>query len=260
VVGGLAGMGSAFSTSAAPAAGEPDPDEGIEKLARMLAGGRSMTVFTGAGCSVEPPSSIPDFRSPGGLWSRYDPAVYCEYNTFVGQPHLFWEMATELTRDIHAINGGTQEELLETGTVRHARPNAAHVAIADLERLGCVTACITQNIDGLHGKAGSSSVIELHGRQSSATCMACGAGCETEAEVIPQWVAWQQAQGAGGSFVPTCPQPGCEGVLKPDVTLFGEALPTGAYARAVGKVLAAPICLVVGTSLNVFPRAQSLAS
>lgn len=112
-----------------------------------------MTVFTGAGCSVEPPSSIPDFRSPGGLWSRYDPAVYCEYNTFVGQPHLFWEMATELTRDIHAINGGTQEELLETGTVRHARPNAAHVAIADLERLGCVTACITQNIDGLHGKA-----------------------------------------------------------------------------------------------------------
>lgn len=146
-------MGSAFSTSAAPAAGEPDPDEGIEKLARMLAGGRSMTVFTGAGCSVEPPSSIPDFRSPGGLWSRYDPAVYCEYNTFVGQPHLFWEMATELTRDIHAINGGTQEELLETGTIRHARPNAAHVAIADLERLGCVTACITQNIDGLHGKA-----------------------------------------------------------------------------------------------------------
>jgi len=108
-------MGSASSTSAAPAAGEPDPDEGIEKLARMLAGGRSMTVFTGAGCSVEPPSSIPDFRSPGGLWSRYDPAVYCEYNTFVGQPHLFWKMATELTRDIHAINGGTQEELLETG-------------------------------------------------------------------------------------------------------------------------------------------------
>ena len=188
-------MGSAFSTSATPAPGEPDPDEGIEKLARMLAGGRSMTVFTGAGCSVEPPSSIPDFRSPGGLWSRYDPAVYCEYNTFVGQPHLFWEMATELTRDIHAINGGTQEELLETGTIRHARPNAAHVAIADLERLGCVTACITQNIDGLHGKAcffpppfplslhvsrtrcagcgqsvpavahqaGSSSVIELHG-------------------------------------------------------------------------------------------------
>ena len=167
-------MGSAFSTSATPAPGEPDPDEGIEKLARMLAGGRSMTVFTGAGCSVEPPSSIPDFRSPGGLWSRYDPAVYCEYNTFVGQPHLFWEMATELTRDIHITNGGTQEELLETGTVRHARPNAAHVAIADLERLGCVTACITQNIDGLHGKACSFLPLSLSLHVSRTRCARCG--------------------------------------------------------------------------------------
>jgi len=233
-----------------------DPEEAsyslehsLQEASAIIARASSISAFTGAGISVE--SGIPDFRSPGGLWAKYNPMVYCEYSNFCRQPHMFWQMGRELALQIHAANGGSQD--LRQG-LREAEPNSAHHALAELEHMGLLRTVITQNIDSLHQKAGSSHVIEIHGTIATATCINSGRQVE-QSEILRQWVAFQEAsphaQLATDQWVPR--HPGTNGVLKPDVTMFGEALPAGAFGKAWRAVLSSSVCLVVGTGLNVFP-------
>jgi len=178
-------------------------------------------VLTGAGVSTE--SGIPDFRSAGGIWSRYDPMEYATIDAFRRHPAKVWDFYSK-----------------RLGILAEARPNAAHLALAELERRGLVEAIVTQNVDRLHQAAGSVQVIEVHGSIRTASCLACGRRepFERVVELLP---------------VPGCAT--CGEVLKPDVVMFGELLPEGAMERATELVLGAGLVLVVGTSLEVYPVA-----
>jgi NAD-dependent deacetylase len=199
--------------------------EDIEKVARMIRDSRKIVALTGAGISVE--SGIPDFRSPGGLWTRYDPSVYATFESFVNDPAKFWSMAAEL------------HPLLES-----AKPNPAHLALSELERMGKCEAVITQNIDDLHQAAGSTDVLELHGTYRTGTCLACGT-CHEYDEI--------KQTGRYGE-VPSCKD--CGGVIKPDVILFGEPLNAPVLHRAVELASACDLMLVIGCGLEVFPAAS----
>eukprot|EP00928_Gymnodinium_smaydae_P005935 TRINITY_DN12060_c0_g1_i2.p1 TRINITY_DN12060_c0_g1~~TRINITY_DN12060_c0_g1_i2.p1 ORF type:complete len:302 (+),score=55.36 TRINITY_DN12060_c0_g1_i2:173-1078(+) len=246
-------MGLGLSSSAQyadPASSEYSLDAALEAAAEAIASAGSMTAFTGAGASVE--SGIPDFRSPGGLWSKYNPMVYCEYQNFCQRPYMFWQMGRELALEVHKANGGSEEDLRQG--LREAAPNAGHVALAELEEMGILRTVITQNIDSLHQRAGSSKVIEIHGTMATASCMVSGRQV-TQSEILRQWVAFRaqnpDANVATDKWVPRHPE--TNGVLKPDVTMFGEALPTGALGSSWAAVLGSPVCLVVGTGLDVAP-------
>lgn len=175
---------------------------------------------TGAGISV--PSGIPPFRGKEGLWERYDPEVYSHISSFLEAPERFWEM---------------YHQRLSICTT--AKPNPAHTAMAEMERAGILRSVITQNIDGLHQAAGSRRVIELHGNLRHVVCLRCGSRFPTRERV-------------GSEGVPLCD---CGAPLKPDVVLFGEALPSTAFSEAVGEVESASLVLVVGTSCVVWPAA-----
>ena len=193
-------------------------------LAALLRLRQPCVVLTGAGISTE--SGIPDFRSPGGIWAKYDPMEYASIGAFRRDPVKVWEF--------YAL----RFELLRT-----AEPNAGHLALADLERRGLVEAVVTQNVDGLHERAGSRAVVEVHGSIRSASCLDCGQRVGLE-DVI---VALRDAA------APPCPQ--CAAVLKPDVVMFGELLPAGAIDRAGELARQAGLLLVVGSSLEVQPVA-----
>jgi NAD-dependent deacetylase len=169
---------------------------GLSRLAELVRGARSVVALTGAGISV--PSGIPDFRSPGtGLWANVDPMAVAHIDVWRSDPERFWGFY------------GQRFHLLE-GT----EPNAAHVALVELERRGVLRAVITQNIDRLHRKAGTTELIEVHGSIATSSCMACGAR-HPLAEV-------RERLAADPAGVPRCD---CGRPLKPDVVLFGEWLP-----------------------------------
>ena len=181
-------------------------------------------VLTGAGISTE--SGIPDFRSASGIWADIDPFEVASIQAFRRDPVRVWAFYRE------RIN-----------MLRDAEPNTAHEALAELERQGFVRAVVTQNIDILHTRAGSSEVIEVHGSIRSAVCLRC------------LWV-----EGADGVLsqlerreAPLCVQ--CGEILKPDVTLFGELLPADAIEKATDLARTAELVLVVGSSLEVWPVA-----
>lgn len=184
-----------------------------------------VVALTGAGISVE--SGIPDFRSPGGLWTKYDPLLYGTYESFVNHPERFWEMAKELN------------PLLE-----EAEPNPAHYALAELERLGKCRAVITQNIDHLHQRAGSSDVLELHGTHRTGHCTACQRVFSLEE---------MKELSCGGDKVACCPQDDTS--IKPDVVFFGEPLDSRILSRAAELASTSDLMLVVGCSLEVYPAA-----
>jgi NAD-dependent deacetylase len=194
-------------------------------LAELLRESRSTVVLTGAGVSTE--SGIPDFRSPTGWWARFDPAIYSSIDTFRRDPRRVWEFH------------GPRLRLLAG-----AQPNAAHLALAELERRGLVRAVVTQNIDMLHVKAGSCDVVEVHGSMRTSSCPACGARYPG-ARVLPL----VDEHGA-----PPCPA--CGEILKPDVVLFGEVLPAAAIDRAYALAQEAELLLVIGSSLQVYPVAS----
>lgn len=199
----------------------------IEALAETCASADTVVVLTGAGIST--PSGIPDFRSDGGLWERFDPTDFF-YENFKADPAGFWELRTEL-----------QEEVYE-GDIE---PNPAHTALADLEADGVVDVVATQNIDGLHTDAGSETVLELHGNANWVACERCG-------ERSPMQPILDRVD--AGELPPRCES--CEGVLKPDVVLFGESLPEAAIREAREKAQAADVFLTIGTSLTVEPAAS----
>lgn len=200
----------------------------IEKLAALIAGASRIVVFTGAGVSTE--SGIPDFRSPGGIWSRFDPEEFTIYR-FLASPE------TRLKQ---------WRILIESGVIVDAQPNGAHFAVAELEKLGKLDCVITQNIDNLHQKAGNDPdrVYELHGTMNHARCL----GCQQRYAMKDLLARIRLDAGA-----PLCPA--CDGILKPDVIFFGEQLPAEALRQAVDHSRRCDLLIVVGSSLVVYPAA-----
>lgn len=206
----------------------------VTTLAARIRAARSVVALTGAGISV--PSGIPDFRTPRtGLWANVDPMEIAHIDAWHRDPARFW-----------AFYGQRFQSL------RDKRPNRAHDALVELERLGFLDAVITQNIDRLHERAGSGSarpgggeLIELHGTIAHSSCLECGAR-HPLAEV--QERLEEDPQG-----VPRCD---CGRPLKPDVVLFGELLPQEALERAQTLALRADLLLCIGSSLEVYPVAE----
>lgn len=194
----------------------------IRAVARELARADCAVALTGAGVSTA--SGIPDFRGPQGLWRRVDPAKF-EIRYFEEHPDEVWGLFV-------SHFGGIE-----------ARPNAAHLALAELEAMGRLCAVITQNVDGLHQAAGSRRVVELHGSLKHARCMACGALRDLR-EVVA----------AFSGSAPRCAR--CGGLLKPDVVFFGEPLPREAVEEALMLAEMAQVFMAVGTSLYVAPANQ----
>ena len=197
---------------------------GHSKLAELIRERQPCVVLTGAGISTE--SGIPDFRSPTGIWAQYDPMEYATITAFRRDPVKVWEFYS-----------------LRFDVLTRAEPNVGHRALAELERRGLVRAIVTQNIDGLHQRAGSHEVVEVHGSIRTASCLACGTRVPLE-EVV---AALAQA--------PAPPCPACGEILKPDVVMFGELLPADAMDRAAALAREAGVLLVVGSTLEVYPVA-----
>jgi NAD-dependent deacetylase len=201
-------------------------DQQIEAAAALISQANSIVAMTGAGIST--PSGIPDFRSPhSGLWDHADPLEVASIFAFRQSPQHFYDWVRPLS-----------SLLLE------AKPNPAHYALAALEEVGKLRAVITQNIDDLHGKAGSKTVYELHGHLRQVTCTQCYQ-IEDSSEVFAKFLKDGQV-----------PRHTCGGVLKPGVILFGEQLPMREYVLAQLAVETADLMLVVGSSLEVAPASD----
>ncbi len=193
----------------------------VGRLAELIRAHQPCVVLTGAGVSTE--SGIPDFRSATGIWARYDPMEYASIWAFEADPAKVWDFYAR-----------------RLGVLTEAEPNQAHLALAELERRGLVSAVVTQNIDLLHERAGSRDVIEVHGSIRTSSCRSCGLRVPLE-------------QVLGLLPVPECPA--CSTVLKPDVVMFGELMPERELARSLELARGAALLLVVGSSLEVHPVA-----
>jgi NAD-dependent deacetylase len=199
-----------------------------EKLAQLIVQSRKVVVFTGAGISTE--SGIPDFRSPGGIWSRYDPEDFT-IQKFLSGPaarKTIWKLS------------------LEGGLLTEAKPNLAHHAIAELYQLDKLDCVITQNIDNLHQRAGvpGDRVFELHGNMEWVVCL----GCHRRFP-MPEVLRMIEE----GAEVPDCPE--CKGILKPDAVFFGEALPQETLQEAIRRAKNCDLLVVIGSTLVIYPAA-----
>jgi NAD-dependent deacetylase len=199
----------------------------IDRAAELVRRSSRIVVFTGAGVSTE--SGIPDFRSPGGIWDRYQPVEYGEFVSSRAARERYWTRSRE-----------TYPMLAQ------ALPNPAHRAIARLERLGQLDCVITQNVDGLHQKAGNSpeKVLELHGNTHWVVCLSC-----SHRSPRAQW----QPVLESGATVLDCPD--CGGILKALTVSFGQPMPEWETAEAERRSRKCDLFLVVGSSLVVFPAA-----
>lgn len=201
--------------------------ESLNQALVLLKNARSVVVLTGAGIST--PSGIPDFRSDKtGLWSLTNPFEIATLWAFREHPKRFYNWMRPLAKDILT-----------------ARPNPAHFALAKMERMGKVTAIVTQNIDGLHQKTNASKVMEIHGHLRSMSCLDCGYHDES-ASYLDSFLQSGEP--------PRCPR--CGSVMKPDIILFGEALPHETVVAAQEATLHSDLMLVVGSSLEVMPAAD----
>jgi NAD-dependent deacetylase len=203
--------------------------EEIERLAQLIIESQKVIAFTGAGISTE--SGIPDFRSPGGIWNRYDPEDFT-IQKFLKSPAArknIWRMS------------------IEGRLLAEAEPNLAHYAIAELYQLGKLDCVITQNIDNLHQKAGvpENKVFELHGSVGWAVCLNCR-------RRFPMPEVLQKIK--DGTEVPNCPD--CRGILKPDAVFFGEALPQETLREAICRAQSCDLFIVIGSTLVVYPAAH----
>jgi len=201
-------------------------EELLKKTVDIIAASDYVVAFTGAGISTE--SGIPDFRSPGGLWTQYDPQEYATYKAFLANPAKYWTMAKEVRK-----------------VIMEAKPNAAHNALAILEnKFNKLKTVITQNIDYLHTVAGNSQVLELHGTYQWNYCMICKSKYTflevkklLDREMIP----------------PLC---SCGGVIKSSSILFGESLPQQVVHKASLEVQKCDCLIVIGSSLQIQPAAS----
>ena len=200
-----------------------------DELRKIIESGNKIVFFGGAGVSTE--SGIPDFRSENGIYktrSEYgvSPEEIISLSFFNRKPEIFYDYY--------------KKNLIYLS----AEPNKAHLALAKLEEQGKLTAVVTQNIDGLHQKAGSKNVIELHGSVRRNYCMGCNAFYDVEYIMDPANC---------GDSIPLCKK--CGGMIKPDVVLYQEPLDSGVIARAVNAIQSAGTLIVGGTSLVVYPAA-----
>jgi len=203
-----------------------DLQRAIDRAREILRQSRHAVAFTGAGIST--PSGIPDFRSKGsGLWEKYNPMETASLTVFRRDPSRYWDWKRPLM--LGSWN---------------AQPNPAHYALAQLESAGLLKAVITQNIDGLHQRAGSKKVLEVHGTIDSMTCPACR-------QQFPSLQFKADLEQPGG--IPKCPRDSA--ILKPDVVLFEEALPAQTWDEAEKQAELADVMIVVGSSLEVYPAA-----
>ncbi len=198
-----------------------------EQAAGLILSSRHVVAFTGAGVSTE--SGIPDFRGPGGLWTKYDPDEFT-IDRFMQSSESRARMWRMLSEEFF----------------REVAPNPAHYALAELERLGRLECVITQNVDNLHQMAGSSTekVFELHGNMRWGVCLGCGG--RYPMEQVRQWLA-------EGRHDPPCP--GCGGILKPAGVFFGEPLPARELEAATYHSRHSDLFLVIGSTLTVYPAA-----
>jgi NAD-dependent deacetylase len=195
-------------------------EDEVRRAARLLLENSPFIAFTGAGISAE--SGVPTFRGHGGLWERFRPDELATPEAFARDPVRVWEWYR-----------------WRMEIIQRARPNPGHLALVELERLGLLRCVITQNVDGLHQRAGQRCVVELHGNIWRARCVRCGyrlVFTEPPREVPPR-----------------CPR--CGGLLRPDVVWFGEPLPEDAWRTAVELAEMSRAVLVVGTSGVVMPAA-----
>lgn len=192
-------------------------EELIHQAADMVYTSKMTLALTGAGISVE--SGIPDFRSAGGLWSKYNPEEYATITAFRQDPEKVWNMLKEMGE-----------------VVDRAKPNEAHLGMGELEKFGFLHCIITQNIDNLHQAGGAKNVIEYHGNSSTLSCLWCGEKYSVEEK--------------RSEHPPRCQ---CEKILKPDVIFFGEAIPVDALNRSFQLAASAQALMVVGTSAVVSP-------
>jgi len=217
-------------------------------LAAWLAKHRRIFVLTGAGCSTA--SGIPDYRDPDGAWKRAPPVTY---QAFTGDSHTYRRYWARSSVGWPRVAG--------------ASPNAAHAALLALQQRGCVSALVTQNVDGLHQRAGSEDVIDLHGRLGEVVCLGCGSHtprAALQSRMIERNRGWNAAVASiapdgdadidpatvAGFVPPLCED--CGGLLKPDVVFFGENVPRERLARALDALRASDAMLVAGSSLMVY--------
>lgn len=204
-------------------------DEKIKKLKEIIDSSNNIVFFGGAGVSTE--SGVPDFRSKNGLYNnrgvkfeKYQPEYLLSHSCLVYEPEVFFEFYRQKM------------------DARNIMPNPAHFYLAELEKSGKLKAVITQNIDGLHQKAGSKNVYELHGSTLRNYCMKCK-------KEYPEDFVYNST-----SNVPKCPV--CGGIVRCDVTLYEEALPNEAIQNTISAISKAEVLIIGGTSLTVYPAAS----
>lgn len=200
--------------------------DNIKALASDIQNAQNIVAFTGAGISSE--SGIPTYRGEGGLWTKYDPNKYASIGYFLQNPSYYWNFFKDVRYPI----------------LKKVKPNKAHRAIAEIERIGNLKTVITQNIDGLHQEAGSSSVIELHGTTRTIICMDCS----------KKYTIGEAFEKLGNQIPPLCSK--CNGILRPDVIFFGEMLDPEILRDAYAAAASCDLLLAVGSSLVVYPAAD----
>jgi NAD-dependent deacetylase len=199
----------------------------IERLHELISTAKRIVAFTGAGISTE--SGIPDFRSPGGIWTKYQPIYFDDFMASEEMRHEAW-----------------RRKFATDETMQQAEPNAGHRALAKLVEQGKMTSIITQNIDGLHQHSGvpDSRIIELHGNTTYASCLDCG----QRYELAPIKKAF-----LGKGELPICEK--CDGIVKTATISFGQAMPEIQMARAQDETMSCDLFIVLGSSLVVYPAA-----
>jgi NAD-dependent deacetylase len=198
----------------------------IKAIASDIKTSKHVVIFTGAGISVE--SGIPAYRGEKGLWNKYDPNIYANITYFLQDPSYYWNFFREVRYPM----------------LKKVKPNKAHLALAELETVGNLKTVITQNIDGLHQDAGSSSVIELHGTTRTIYCLNC-----SQEYSMDEVFSMLEAQ-----IPPLCSE--CKGKLRPAVVFFGESLDSQILRLAFEEAENCDFLLAVGSSLVVHPAAD----
>ena len=205
---------------------DPATEKKIQEISQRIIMAHQVVVFTGAGISTE--SGIPDYRSQGGIWDKFQPVYFDEFMTSKKARIKYWDQRLDMEKSL-----------------KLSKPNKGHSSIARLHELGCLTAVITQNIDGLHQESGipSSKVIELHGNTRRVRCMEC-----------KSLISWETAMDMikAGDRAPEC---NCGGYYKPDTISFGQAMPEEETQKAAMLSAKSDVFIVVGSTLLVQPAA-----
>jgi NAD-dependent deacetylase len=200
--------------------------DNIKALASDIQNAQNIVAFTGAGISAE--SGVPTYRGEGGLWTKYDPSKYASIGYFLRDPSYYWNFFKYIRYPI----------------LKKVKPNKAHIALFEMEKSCNLKTVITQNIDGLHQEAGSCSVLELHGTTRTIICTDC-----SKKYTIEEAFTKSKSQ-----IPPLCSQ--CNGILRPDVVFFGEALDPEILHKAYAAAASCDLLLTVGSSLVVYPAAD----